>query len=146
VSHAAFNKAIRWSDYCFLPPHLPLLNPESLYRAITWAKGHVLLVVCFDVFLICYYLQYSAAIASNTVRLSVQLLVQALILSAQYVVGCFACLGGFLFGMDISSMSGVLSVRPVYVIRSRPRVNASFRTMHTRRPSATYVGLIYSTG
>jgi hypothetical protein len=38
-------------------------------------------------------------------------------MSAQYVVGSFACLGGFLFGMDISSMSGVLSVRPVYVVR-----------------------------
>jgi hypothetical protein len=32
---------------------------------------------------------------------------------AQYVVGSFACIGGGLFGLDISSMSGVLSVRPV---------------------------------
>lgn len=73
----------------------------------------------FDIFLTCFYLQYNAAIASNPVRLSVQrrvIFVQALI-SAQYVVGSFACLGGFLFGLDISSMSGVLSVRPVYVIR-----------------------------
>ena len=28
----------------------------------------------------------------------------------QYVVGGFACIGGGLFGLDISSMSGVLSV------------------------------------
>lgn len=118
MSNAAFNKATRWSNYCFLPPTF-LFSIQWLYRAITWAKGHVLVVICFDVFLICFYLQYSAAIASNPVRLSVQrrvVPVQALI-SAQYVVGCFACLGGFLFGLDISSMSGVLSVRPVYVIR-----------------------------
>ena len=29
----------------------------------------------------------------------------------QYVVGSFACIGGGLFGLDISSMSGVLNVR-----------------------------------
>ncbi len=28
----------------------------------------------------------------------------------QYVVGSFACIGGGLFGLDISSMSGVLNV------------------------------------
>jgi hypothetical protein len=82
-------------------------------------KGACIGCYLFRHFLIGFYLQYSAAIASNPVRLSVQrrvILVQALT-SAQYVVGCFACLGGFLFGLDISSMSGVLSVRPVYVIR-----------------------------
>lgn len=31
---------------------------------------------------------------------------------AQYIVGSFACIGGGLFGLDISSMSGVLSVCP----------------------------------
>jgi len=35
---------------------------------------------------------YSAAIASNP-----------------YIVGSFSCIGGGLFGMDISSMSGILS-------------------------------------
>ncbi|TFY73292.1 hypothetical protein EWM64_g10720, partial [Hericium alpestre] len=35
---------------------------------------------------------YSAAIASNP-----------------YIVGSFACIGGGLFGLDISSMSGVLN-------------------------------------
>jgi len=30
--------------------------------------------------------------------------------SVQYVVGSFACIGGGLFGLDISSMSGVLNV------------------------------------
>ena len=77
-----------------------------------------LVVIYSDIFS-CFNLQYSAAIASNPVRLSVQcrvVFVPALI-SAQYVVGSFACFGGFLFGLDISSMSGVLSVRPVYVIR-----------------------------
>jgi hypothetical protein len=64
-------------------------------------------------------MQYNAAIASNPVRPSVQRCAisrQALI-SVQYVVGSFACIGGSLFGLDISSMSGVLSVRPVYVDR-----------------------------
>lgn len=36
--------------------------------------------------------------------------VPLIFIAAQYIVGTFACIGGGLFGLDISSMSGVLSV------------------------------------
>ena len=56
--------------------------------------------------------QYSTRIASNPVRV---FWLRPTVLPSdhicQYIVGSFACIGGGLFGLDISSMSGVLSVR-----------------------------------
>ena len=60
----------------------------------------------------------------------------------QYVVGSFACIGGGLFGLDISSMSGVLSVRihPTSLrttIRPLAPQNVSYQqTFHFPGPSA----------
>lgn len=56
--------------------------------------------------------QYSPAIASNPVgiRASISDLSATNIYYIQYIVGSFACIGGALFGMDISSMSAVLNV------------------------------------
>lgn len=58
-----------------------------------------------------------------------------LILS-QYIVGSFACIGGGLFGLDISSMSGVLSVRLLHCSDSH-RMPYSSRIIHTKPPLAT---------
>ena len=40
----------------------------------------------------------------------------------QYVVGSFACIGGGLFGLDISSMSGVLNVSDIGQVKSAAKL------------------------
>jgi len=57
----------------------------------------------------------------------------------QYLVGSFACIGGGLFGLDISSMSGVLSVRipPPWLADHPLTAQRPSRMRHTKGRSAT---------
>src|SRR6266550_6958638 len=64
----------------------------------------------------------------------------------QHVVGSFACIGGGLFGMDISSMSAVLNVRIClpftsnHLLTPHTKNDAYFETFH--HPGATAQGAI----
>ncbi|KIJ93702.1 hypothetical protein K443DRAFT_12665 [Laccaria amethystina LaAM-08-1] len=65
----------------------------------------------------------------------------AKIASNPYVVGSFACIGGGLFGLDISSMSGVLNVRFTLLSSTLLRLNktqneAYLKQFHFPGPSA----------
>lgn len=99
-----------------LVPSCPPSFSSQFIRAEIWVKGNVFDCPLFNPCLIYFYLQYNAAIASNPVRpaLSGPQSRYALT-STQYIVGSFACIGGGLFGLDISSMSAVLSVRLIHV-------------------------------
>ncbi|KAI0788413.1 general substrate transporter [Fomes fomentarius] len=67
---------------------------------------------------------YSAAIASNP-----------------YIVGSFACIGGGLFGLDISSMSGVLSNESYKNYFNHPNSNAQGAIVASM-PAGSFVGAL----
>ncbi|KIY70281.1 general substrate transporter [Cylindrobasidium torrendii FP15055 ss-10] len=65
----------------------------------------------------------------------------ARIASNPYVVGTFACIGGGLFGLDISSMSGVLSNDAYKRVFSNPDSNAQ-GAMVAAMPAGSFVGAL----
>ncbi|KDQ53923.1 hypothetical protein JAAARDRAFT_38894 [Jaapia argillacea MUCL 33604] len=63
----------------------------------------------------------------------------AFIASNPYIVGSFACLGGMLFGLDISSMSGVLNNNAYLNLYHNPSSNAQGAIVASM-PAGSFVG------
>lgn len=65
----------------------------------------------------------------------------AVIASNPYVVGSFACIGGGLFGLDISSMSGVLNNDAYFKVFDHPAANPQGAIV-AAMPAGSFVGAL----
>ncbi|EIN05365.1 general substrate transporter [Punctularia strigosozonata HHB-11173 SS5] len=61
-----------------------------------------------------------------------------------YIVGGFACIGGGLFGLDISSMSGVIDAPAYDKVFSKPRGNAQ-GAITASMPAGSFIGALIVT-